>query len=120
MGVVGAVKMNEIQRLQQLAGIINEEEGPVDKEAIGHVDNEPDMIRQQLYILGSDAVALYKMLGDLPNGDFPHWWQGKIIKAVDYIQAAKNYLDSELNAPENDTFVSDDAEDYSDPSGVSN
>lgn len=111
--------MNEIERLQQLAGIVNEGEGSVDKVAVGHVDNESDMIRQQLYILGSDAVALYKMLGDLPDGDFPHWWQGKIIKAVDYIQAAKNYLDSELNSPEVDSIVSDGAEDYSDPSGVS-
>lgn len=125
--------MNEIERLQQLAGVleqprsttllsevdVNEGEGSVDKVAVGHIDNEADMMRKQLFIMGSQCVELYKMLGDIDNGDFPHWWQAKIIKAAEYLGAAHDYLDSEINAPEQETMVSDDAADSSDPSGVS-
>ena len=111
--------MSEIRRLQQLAGIVNEDEESTEKTVVGHEDNESEAMRQQLYILGSDAIALYRMLGDLPEGDFPHWLQAKITKAVDYVQSAKNYLDSETNAPEQEKLVTDDGADYSDPSGVS-
>lgn len=112
--------MNEIVRLQQLAGIVNEGEGSVDKVAVGHVDNESDMMRKQLYTMGVQTIKLYKMLSKLEDGDFPHWWQAKIVRAAEYIEAAHNYLDSELNSPEEDSVnVSDDAADYSDPSGVS-
>lgn len=111
--------MNEIERLQQLAGIVNEGEGSVDKVAVGHVDNEPDMLSKELYTLGKNAVDIHKMLKGLANADFPHWWQAKIVKASEYISAARDYLDSEINNPEETTKVSNDAEDYSDPSGVS-
>jgi hypothetical protein len=59
------------------------------------------------------------MLGELPNGDFPHWWQAKIVKAGQYLSNAKHYLDSELNAPEPEALdqAEQDQEDIN-PSGV--
>lgn len=118
--------MNEIERLQQLAGIARPiyEEGEtgneVTKTIAGHTDDEKDMIRKQLFQMGTYCVDLYKMLGSLPdNTDFPHWWQSKLVKAEDYISACKHYLENEIEAPNDDVFVSPDAEDYSDPSGVS-
>ena len=56
------------------------------KLAVGHVDNERDMIRRQLYQMGKYTVELAKMLKDLPDSDFPNWWQSKITKAGLYIQ----------------------------------
>lgn len=118
--------MNEIERLQQLAGITRQinEEGETGDETVktiaGHTDDERDMIKKQLFQMGNYCVELYKMLDKMPdNVDFPHWWQAKLVKAQDYISATKHYLENEIHAPEEDVFVSKDAEDYSDPSGVS-
>ena len=124
--------MNEIDRLQKLAGIVNETdgepgvdyksdtgEGEVEKQAVGHVDNERGMISKELYLIGKNAVMLHKMLKELPDSDFPHWWQAKIVKAHSYLQGAKNYLDAELNAPRGDVAPSPEVVDVEDPSGVS-
>ena len=105
--------MNEIQRLQELAGIVTETE-------VGHKDNERGMISSDLYHIGKSAVDLHKMLKELPeDADFPHWWQSKIVKAKDYIQGAMDYLDAELNNDSDDIHVSPDVADTEDPSGVS-
>jgi len=122
--------MNEIERLQHLAGImprtisLSEDEmdtgDTVTKTVVGHVDDEPDMIRQEIYKIGKYAVELYKMLGEIPDGDLPHWWQSKIVKAGDYISSAKHYLEAELRAPEEvAVVVTPDVTDNQDPSGVS-
>ncbi|SVC59852.1 uncharacterized protein METZ01_LOCUS312706 [marine metagenome] len=92
--------MNEIERLQQLAGIVNEED--VTKVAVGHVDDETGMISKELYHIGKNAVDIHKMLKELPDSDFPHWWQAKIIKAHEYVKSAKDFLDAELNASDED------------------
>ena len=107
-----------LNRIKKLAGLpITEEEGSVTKIAIGHVDNEADMLRKELYKIGKYSVELYKMLGELPDGDFPHWWQGKVIKAGEYIGSAKHYLEGELFAPEEESPIPDDKDDLN-PSGV--
>ena len=125
--------MNEIDRLQQLAGIMNEDgepgvdyksdtgEGDTKKVAVGHIDNERGMISKELYLIGKNAIDLHKMLKELPDSDFPHWWQAKIVKAHSYLQGAKNYLEAELNSPRADHEIepSPDTVDVSDPSGVS-
>lgn len=110
--------MENLQRLQQLAGIVTEGEGSVEKVAVGHVDNERDMLKKDLYLIGHYAVELHKMLKDLPDSDFPHWWQSKITKSLEYIDAAKHYLEAELNSPE-EPMVSPEVTDDQDPSGVS-
>ena len=117
--------MNEIERLQQLAGIapqITEAEtgDEVEKTVAGHVDDEKDMIKKQLFQMGTYCVELYKMLDSLPdNTDFPHWWQAKLVKASEYIGATKHYLENELAVPDSEVAVSPEIEDDNDPSGVS-
>jgi hypothetical protein len=66
---------------------------------VGHQDNEPKMLKSDVYRIAKMASMLYKQLDnyDKIGGevDFPHWWQAKIIKAYDYLQAAYGYLDGE-------------------------
>lgn len=118
--------MNEIERLQQLAGIARQlnEEGEtgdeVTKTVAGHTDDERDMLRKQVYQMGTYCLELFKMIDKLPdNTDFPHWWQSKIVKASDYIGAAKHYLENEINVPGSEPQLSPGLEDDNDPSGVS-
>ena len=131
--------MNEIEKLQQLAGItpniveqprsttllsevdVNEKDaGDSDNEklAVGHVDNERDMIKRDLFEMGSYCVELYKMLDGLPDSDFPHWWQSKIVKAEEFLSSAKGYLEAELYAPEEESPLDDVQDDDINPSGV--
>ena len=53
-----------------------------------------------------NAAKLYKQIHkyDESDGevDFPHWWQSKIVKAQNYLDGARNYLDAELNSPRGD------------------
>ncbi len=116
--------MNEIQRLRQLAGIVTEADtgDETEKTVVGHLDDERDMIKKQLFQMGNYCVELYKMLEKMPGDvDFPHWWQSKLIKADDYIGACKHYLENELSVPEKDPMDSGDSAqgDDLDPSGVS-
>ena len=91
----------------------------VTKTVAGHTDDEKDMIMKQLYQTGKYCVELYKMIGKMDeNTDFPHWWQGKVVKASDYIGAAKHYLENEIESPDVEVTVTPDIED-NDPSGVS-
>ena len=92
--------MNDIERIQKLAGIVTEKDaGSVEKLAVGHVDNERDMVRRDIYQIGKYAVELFKMLDELPDSDFPHWWQAKITKSKGYISDAKHYLENSLEVP---------------------
>jgi len=103
----------------------------VEKDAVGHVDDERDMLKSGLYQAGCAAVKLHKLLAELPdNADLPHWWQAKVIKAQDYLDGALDYLESELkksvdcSASDSGVEVYDDPEDETmpedrDPSGVS-
>lgn len=127
--------MNEIEKLQKLAGIVNEKDaGSVEKIAVGHVDNERDMVRRHLYEIGKYSMELFKMLGELPDSDFPHWWQSKIVKSKTYISDAKHYLENSLEVPAlpdtagpqevevdgmSDKEFNDEMQKDQDPSGVS-
>ena len=72
------------------------EEGDLD---IGHQDDEPHMLKADLYRIAKYATDLFKMVDkyDDMEGevDFPHWWQKKVITARDYLVKAKHYLDGE-------------------------
>ena len=115
----GIATESELLRIKQLAGIEISEDEEVTKDVIGHTDNEPDMIRKELFKLGKYSVELYKMLGDLPNADFPHWWQAKVVKAGQYLSDAKHYLESELNSPEPEALdKAEQEQDDINPSGV--
>jgi len=76
---------------------------------IGHEDNEPNMLKGDLYKLMRNAVDLYKAMQALEGQgevDFPQWWQGKILSASDDIQCAKEYLEFEMQEPAIDAAVS--------------
>jgi len=75
---------------------------------LGHTDNEPHMIKGELYRIGKYAMELYQMLDgfeDFSPVDFPAWWQAKITTAMNNMVSAKHYLDFELKEPEIDAAV---------------
>jgi len=76
---------------------------------VGHQDDEPNMLKSDLYRIAKYAMGLYKMVDkydDIPGEvDFPHWWQSKIIKAKDYMVAAKHYLDGEEKVAQIDAVM---------------
>tara|TARA_R110000787_G_C13347198_1_gene438776 strand:- start:504 stop:1127 length:624 start_codon:yes stop_codon:yes gene_type:complete len=76
---------------------------------IGHQDDEPGMLKADVYRIGKYAMELYKMLDEFDKMDnevdFPHWWQAKITKAKDMIVSAKHYLDFEMKEPQIDAMV---------------
>jgi hypothetical protein len=98
-------------------GVIDEYESDADLIAdepisedldLGHTDNEPHMIKADLYRIGKYAMELYKMVDQFEGEqevDFPHWWQSKIVKAKSMIASAKHYLEFELNEPQVDAMV---------------
>ena len=72
---------------------------------LGHQDNEPHMIKSELYVMAKKASELYKMIDSIDNMgeiDFPHWWQAKIILAKNYLTGAKDYLDGALSVGNED------------------
>jgi hypothetical protein len=75
---------------------------------LGHEDNEPHMIKAELYRIGKYAMELYQMVDgfeDKGEVDFPAWWQSKITKAQEMMVSAKHYLDFELKEPAIDAMV---------------
>jgi len=78
---------------------------------IGHQDNEPQMLKSDLYRIAKYAAELYKMMDKYDQGgevDFPHWWQGKVIKARDYMVSAKHYLDGEEKVDQIDAMLGEE------------
>ena len=75
---------------------------------LGHQDNEPHMLKADLYRIGKYAMELYQMVDGFEGKgevDFPHWWQSKIIKSKDALVGAKHYLDFETKEPQIDAVV---------------
>ena len=79
---------------------IDHEGGDLD---VGHQDDEPNMLKKDIYDIAVYAAKLYKQLDkyDKSDGevDFPHWWQGKVIKAREFISSAQHYLEAEEKQP---------------------
>jgi hypothetical protein len=75
---------------------------------LGHQDDEPGMLKADLYRIGKYAMELYKIVDQFDGKgevDFPHWWQSKIIKAKEMLVSAKHYLDFETKEPQIDAMV---------------
>ena len=75
---------------------------------LGHTDNEPHMIKSELYRIGKYAMELYQMVDQFEGKgevDFPAWWQAKITTAKNMVSSAKHYLEFELKEPEIDAMV---------------
>ena len=80
---------------------------------VGHQDDEPAMLKSDVYRIAKMAAMLYKQLNNYDNMgevDFPHWWQAKIIKAYDYLQAAYGYLDGEEKTAAIDSMMNENEE----------
>ena len=78
---------------------------------LGHEDNEPHMIKSELYKVAKYALELYKIVDQfegMGEVDFPAWWQAKITKATSMISSAKHYLEFELSEPAVDSMVGAD------------
>jgi len=79
---------------------------------IGHQDDEPGMLKADLYKIGKYAMELYKMMDSFEGAgevDFPHWWQSKINTAKNMIDGAKHYLEFELKEPTIDAMATEDS-----------
>jgi hypothetical protein len=76
---------------------------------VGHQDDEPNMLKSDLYRIEKYAMELYKMMDkydDMPvEVDFPHWWQSKVTKAKDMISAAHHYLEGEEKVAQIDAVM---------------
>jgi hypothetical protein len=75
---------------------------------LGHQDDEPHMLKSDLYNIGKYAMDLYKMMDRFEGEqevDLPHWWQAKIIKAKELLDSAKHYLEFETKEPQIDAVV---------------
>jgi hypothetical protein len=75
---------------------------------LGHEDDEPHMIKSELYRIGKYAMELYQMVDQFEGPgevDFPAWWQSKITIATHNMVSAKHYLDFELKEPSIDAMV---------------
>ena len=93
-----------------IAGVVGAESalGLEEDLDLGHQDNEPHMLKADLYRIGKYAMELYQMVDGFEGQgevDFPHWWQSKVIKAKDALVGAKHYLDFEIKEPQIDTMV---------------
>ena len=75
---------------------------------VGHIDNEPHMLKKELARAGQMVQMLYRAV-DKYDGqgevDFPQWWQAKIIKANDYLDSAFDYLDGEEMVAKIDAMI---------------
>jgi hypothetical protein len=89
--------------------IIKKEKGVKEDLDLGHEDNEPHMIKGELYRIGKYAMELYQMVDGFEEMggeiDFPAWWQSKITTAMNNMVSAKHYLDFETKEPEIDAAV---------------
>jgi len=75
---------------------------------IGHEDDEPGMLKSELYRTAKLSSMLYKELDKYDGGgevDFPNWWQAKVIKAKDYLQGAYDYLDGQEKVAQIDAMM---------------
>ena len=73
---------------------LDDENYPMEEDLdVGHVDDEPGMLKAELARAGKMIQMLYRAI-DKYDGkgevDFPQWWQSKIIKANDYLDGKEN------------------------------
>ena len=91
----------EKRRKMAIAAYLSAQESFEDlRMAINHIiendeyDGEGSMAKSQLKTLLDAGQQLHDMLADDTN--LPEWVQGKITKATDYIDTARDYMQSEL------------------------
>ena len=98
-----------VERLEEEGYEIEDGEVYVNEDLdVGHVDDEPGMLKAELARAGKMIQMLYRAI-DKYDGkgevDFPQWWQSKIIKANDYLDSAFDYLDGKENVAKIDAMI---------------
>jgi uncharacterized alkaline shock family protein YloU len=80
---------------------------------VGHQDDEPNMLKSDLYRIVKYGMELYQMMDKYDNMpgevDFPHWWQSKVTKAKDMIASAHHYLEGEEQVAQIDAVMEEKA-----------
>ena len=75
---------------------------------VGHIDNEPHMLKKELARAGQMVQMLYRAV-DKYDGqgevDFPQWWQKKIIQANAMLDSAFDYIDGEEMVAKIDAMI---------------
>ena len=83
---------------------------------VGHQDDEPRMLKADLYRIAKYASELYQMVDKFDDMeqevDFPSWWQAKITTAKDYLVKAKHYLDGQLKVDQIDAMLGEDKDEH--------
>ena len=90
--------VEEVGKKRVLSESIDEEQPPCD-DCRGHdihygENREGKMARRQLFNLMNSSRYLHDLIGD--DTDLPEWVEAKITKATDYLTAAKQYLDYDM------------------------
>ena len=98
-----------VERLEEEGYEIEDGEVYVNEDLdVGHIDDEPGMLKAELARAGKMIQMLYRAI-DKYDGkgevDFPQWWQSKIIKANDYLDSAFDYLDGKENVAKIDAMI---------------
>lgn len=103
VGVLGQINQ---ERRDQLGAASNYFFEDLD---VGHQDDEPGMLKNDLARAAKMAAMLYKKVNKYDKMgvevDFPQWWQEKIIKGKSYLQSAFDYLDGEEMVSQIDTTM---------------
>ena len=88
---------------------LDDEDYPMEEDLdVGHVDDEPGMLKSELARAGKMVQMLYRAI-DKYDGkgevDFPQWWQKKIIQANSMLDSAFDYLDGKENVAKIDSVI---------------
>ena len=102
----GKDKLKPADYAAATATAIKVAEGDLD---VGHQDDEPRMLKKDIYNMGKYAMEIFKKLDQYDDMegevDFPHWWQSKITKAKSMLQSAYDYLDGEERISQIDAIM---------------
>ena len=107
--VTGDGKIDSKDYLAKRDAAIQKAKGEVKEDMdLGHEDNEPHMLKADLYRIGKYAMELYQMVDQFEGQgevDFPSWWQAMITDSKEKMVKAKHYLDFEIKEPAIDAAV---------------
>lgn len=92
-GPVTMGNYEDIVQFMKKQGTTNEDHGPEDPDADynkGEYDREGDMAKDDLRTINDAAKELYSIIHADEN--LPEWVQAKIVKAMDYLDTARDYM----------------------------
>jgi hypothetical protein len=102
-----ALNKGDIEKAKEIVNRYLQEEIGEDLD-VGHQDNEPHMLKKDLYRIAKYSSELFRMMNKYDQDgevDFPHWWQSKIIEAKNLLSSAKHYLEGEEKVAQIDNML---------------